>query len=137
MKNAKTSGYQKLKVYEKAHRLALEIHQMSLGLPQFELYEGGSQIRRSFKSVSSNMVEVFSPRNYKKEYLRYLYLSYASAQETIEHLEYLYETGSLDNEELFRLLYADYDNLCGMLFDLIQSIHKKHETKKFDENAND
>jgi four helix bundle protein len=137
MKNTRTSGYRKLKVCQEAHRLGLEIHQMSLALPQSVLYEEGRQIRRSSKSVSSNIVEGFSLRNYKKEYLRYLYLSYASAQETIEHLEYLCETGPLDNEELFRRLYEDYDNLCGMLFNLIQSVHKNHETKKFDENASD
>ncbi|MGD9379257.1 MAG: four helix bundle protein, partial [candidate division WOR-3 bacterium] len=103
----------------------------TLRLPQFELYEEGSQIRRSSKSVSSNIVEGFSLRHYKNLYLRYLSLSYASSQETIEHLDYLFETGSLNNEELYQKLHSEYDTLCGMLFNLIQSVHEKHETKIF------
>ena len=132
MKHQKKTGYEKLTVYQQAHRLALEIHEMSLSLPRFELYEEGSQIRRSSKSVSSNIVEGFSLRHYKNEYLRYLSLAYASSQETIEHLDYLFETGSLENKELYRRLRKEYDDLCGMLFNLIQSVREKHETGIFD-----
>lgn len=32
-----------LKIYKKAHKLAVEIHKMSLSLPQLEMYEQGSQ----------------------------------------------------------------------------------------------
>jgi four helix bundle protein len=46
-----------LKIYKRAHQLAVEIHKMSLSLPQFEMYEEGSQVRRSSKSVSSQIVE--------------------------------------------------------------------------------
>jgi len=136
--NMKTpAGHRKLKVYQEAHRLALEIHQMSLRLPRFELYEEGSQIRRSSKSISSNIVEGFSLRHYKNEYLRYLSLAYASSQETIEHLEYLHETGSFEDIELFKKLHREYDALCGMLFSLIQSVHEKHDTKIFGKKTAD
>ena len=60
-----------LKIYGKAHKLAVDIHKMSLTLPQFELYEEGSQIRRSSKSVSAQIVEGFALRNYKNEYLQF------------------------------------------------------------------
>jgi len=135
MKMKKKEGYRKLKVSQQAHMLGLKIHKMSLTLPNFELYEEGSQIRRSSKSVSSNIVEGFSLRHYKNEYLRYLSLAYASSQETVEHLDYLYETGSLKDEELYRGLHREYDDLCGMLFKLIQSVHEKHETRIFDKYA--
>ena len=137
MRMEKQAGHRKLKVYQQAHRLALEIHKMSLNLPQFELYEEGSQIRRSSKSVSSNIVEGFSLRHYKNEYLRYLSLAYASSQETIEHLDYLFETGSLNNEELYRKSHKGYDDLCGMLFNLIQAVHEKHKTKIFNKYTDD
>ena len=44
-------GYEKLDIYKLAKELAVEIHKMSLLLPKWELYEEGSQIRRSAKSV--------------------------------------------------------------------------------------
>lgn len=48
------SGYRDLKVYQEAHRLGVVIHKFSLKMPKFELYETGSQIRRSSKSISAN-----------------------------------------------------------------------------------
>jgi four helix bundle protein len=46
-------GYKKLEVYQLAHKLAVEVHGMSMQLPKHEMYEQGSQIRRSSKSVSA------------------------------------------------------------------------------------
>jgi four helix bundle protein len=105
---------------------------MTSDLPKFELYEEGSQVRRSSKSVSSNIVEGFSLRRYKNEYIRYLFQSYASSQETIEHLDDLYETGSLKNKQLYKELSKEYNALCGMIFNFTQSVYKQHETKIFD-----
>lgn len=123
-------GYEKLKIYSKAHELALRIHKMSLDLPQYELYEEGSQIRRSSKSVSSNIVEGFSLRKYKNEYIRYLSIAYASSEETVEHLDYIFETGSLKNKDLYDELTGEYGNLCGMIFNFIQSVVEKHKIKR-------
>ena len=122
----KEEGYRKLRIYQKAHKLGLKIHKMSLDLPKFELYEEGSQIRRSSKSVSSNIVEGFSLRRYKNEYIRYLSQSYASSQETIEHLDYLYETGSLKNKKLYEELNEGHYGLSGMLFNFTQSVFEQH-----------
>src|SRR3989338_5273831 len=91
-----------LKIYKKAHNLAVEIHKMYLKLPQFEMYEEASQIRRSSKSVSSQIVEGYSLRNYKNEYIRYLNRAYASIRETKEHLDFLFETESFKDEKLFK-----------------------------------
>lgn len=44
-------GYKKLEVYRVAHRLAVEVHEMSLQLPKHELYEQDSQVRRWLKSL--------------------------------------------------------------------------------------
>ena len=61
MKNSKNNqGYKKLKIYQLAHDLAVRVHRMSMTLPKFETFEEGSQIRRSSKSVSSNIESVRS-----------------------------------------------------------------------------
>lgn len=125
----KEQGYKKLKIYKIAHELALKVHKMTLDLPKFELYEEGSQIRRSSKSVSSNIVEGYSLRRYKNEYIRYLSQAYASCQETIEHLDYLYDTNSLKERILYDELNKAYNELCGMLFNFVQSVWERHETK--------
>jgi four helix bundle protein len=92
-------SYRDLDIYKKAHRLAIEIHQMSLNLPKFEMYEEGSQIRKSSKSVKNTIVEGFGRRRYKLEFIRFLTYSLASCDETMAHLDTLYETKSLDDKK--------------------------------------
>ena len=124
-------GYKKLEIYKLSHSLGVTVHKMSLSLPQFERYEEGSQIRRSSKSISSNTVEGYALRRYKNEFVHYLFRSYGSAEETIEHLEYLFETGSLTDESLFKELHASYNNLCGKLLRYIQAVDKEFEMPNF------
>lgn len=125
------TGYYKLEVYQLAHELGVKIHKMTLGLPRFEMHEEGSQIRRSAKSVSSNIVEGYVLRKYKNEFLHYLYRAHASAEETVDHLQYLLETGSLTDEELYRGLLNAYHHLNSMLFRFIESVEHQHEPPMF------
>ncbi len=60
---------------------------MTFELPTYELYELGSQVRRSSGSVTSNIVEGYGRRRYKKEFVRFLVFAHASNDETINHLE--------------------------------------------------
>jgi len=50
-------SYRDLDVYKLAHTLGVEIHKSSFLLPKHELYEIGSQMRKSSKSVSALIVE--------------------------------------------------------------------------------
>jgi len=84
-----SGGYRDLEIYRMAHALAVRIHLFSLKLPKHELYEIGSQIRRSSKSVSVNIVEGYGRRRYKAEYLKFLTYSQASCDETMEWLIYI------------------------------------------------
>jgi len=48
-------SYRKLEIWRRARELVIDIHKMTLKeLPKFEIYEEGSQIRRSIKSTRSN-----------------------------------------------------------------------------------
>jgi four helix bundle protein len=87
-------SYKKLKIWEMAQALVIDIHQMTLtSLPRFELYEEGSQIRRAIKSVKANIVEAYARRRYRHDYIRFLVLAHASCDEAKDHLETLRETG--------------------------------------------
>jgi hypothetical protein len=50
--------HKQLEVYRSAHSLGLQVHAITLKLPKFELYEEGSQSRRSSKTVSSQSLKV-------------------------------------------------------------------------------
>jgi len=129
MKDSKDNrGYKKLKIYRLAHDLAIRIHTMTLKLPKFEMFEEGSQIRRSSKSVSSNIIEGYVLRKYKQEYIHYLIRALASSAETIEHLEFLWDTRSLKDKTLYESIYDDYNELNSMLYSFIESVGSKHDT---------
>lgn len=90
-------SYRDLKIYQESKRLAILVHEMTLKLPKFEMYEEGGQVRRSSKSVTSNIVEGYGRRRYKADYVKYLVYSLAECDETIVHLDFLHETGSASN----------------------------------------
>jgi len=105
------NSYRDLDIYKKAHKLTVEIHGMSLKLPKFEMFETGSQIRRSSQSVKSNIVEGFGRRRYKQEFIKFLTYALASCDETTDHLETLYGTKSLRDKEVYQYFHTEYDHL--------------------------
>ena len=79
--------YADLEIYKTALSLYFDIHKLTLNLPKFELYELGSQLRRSADSVVTNIVEGYGRRRYKAEFIRFLVFSRASNLEVACHLE--------------------------------------------------
>lgn len=120
-------SYRKLEVWQLARELSVEIHRMSLDcLPKFEMYEEGSQIRRAMKSVRANIVEGYGRRRYKQDFIRFLTYAHASCDETIDHLETLRETGSLNDATHYDQLREQLDRLGGKLNLLIRSVESQH-----------
>ena len=105
-------SYKNLEIWKMAEQLVIQIHNMTINdLPAFEMYETGSQIRRSIKSVKANIVEGYGRKQSKKEYLQFLKIALASNIETMDHLETLYKTGSLNDSDLYQALVEDLDHL--------------------------
>lgn len=119
-------SYRNLQIWELSRLLVIDIHNRSLNLPSFEKFEIGSQIRRSVKSVKSNIVEGYGRRRYKQEYIRFMVFALSSNDETIDHLETLFETKSLDNEELYNDLHKRSQQLGIKINNFLQSIEKNH-----------
>ena len=104
-------SYRDLDIYKESKRLAIEIHKISLSLPKHEMYEEGSQIRRSSKSITSMIVEGYGRGRYKADFIKYLVYSQSECDETIVHLDFLFETGSLNDKAKFDELSEGYDSL--------------------------
>lgn len=130
-------GYEDLDIYRNSKELAIRIHQMSLGLPPFELYEEGCQIRRSSKSVPANIVEGYCLRRHKNEYLQYLHRALGSCQETRMHLHILFQTGSLSSRVVFDELNEEYHRLGRMIFRFIESVNKSHTLPPYMNESDD
>jgi len=116
-------SYRDMEIYQMGHSLALGIHQISLKLPRYELYETGSQIRKSSKSISVNIVEGFGRRRYTAEYIRFLIYAHASCDETMEHLRFLHEAENLSSPE-FQNYLSRYELLSKKLCMFINSIER-------------
>lgn len=83
------NSYRDLEIYKLSFELAKRVHIASLNLPGFELYEQGSQIRRSSKSIKDQIVEGYGRRRYKADFIKFLVYSHSSCDETTSQLEML------------------------------------------------
>jgi four helix bundle protein len=123
-------SYKNLEIWQLAREVVIEIQKMTLTLPKFEMFEEGGQIRRSSKSVKSTIVEGYGRRNYKSDYERYITISLASNDETIDHLENLFETGSLTDEALYKDLHSQIEILGKKINRFLQSVQNEHISDK-------
>ena len=76
--------FRKLVVWQKSHRLVLEVYAKTVNFPRTEAFGLTAQTRRAAVSIAANIAEG-SGRSGDKELARFLYVSLGSASE----LEYL------------------------------------------------
>jgi four helix bundle protein len=80
------------------------------------------------KSIKSNIVEGYGRRRYKNDFIRFLTFAHASCDETIDHLETLYETNSLTDNLLYEKLHRSLNQLGGKLNRFITAVENQHNT---------
>jgi four helix bundle protein len=124
-------NYKDLDIWKIAREVVIEIHELTLNdLPKFEMYEEGSQIRRSSKSIKSNIVEGYGRRNYKQEFIKFLVYAHSSNDETKDHLDTLFDTKSLTIEDKYKNLYNKLDTLGKKINNFILKVQKEHKSDK-------
>lgn len=85
------SSYLDLDIYKITFELSLKVHRYSLNLPKFELYEQGSQVRRSSKSIKDQIAEGYGRRRYKSDFIKFLVYAQASNDERLNQINTLIE----------------------------------------------
>ena len=121
-------SYKNLEIWQEARELSILIHELSIVLPKFEQFEEAQQIRRSMKSVRSNIVEGYARRKYKQDFIHFLIIAQASNDETIDHLEILFETKSFTDQELYKKLNSKLDQLGRKINNFIKADEREHNT---------
>jgi four helix bundle protein len=96
--------FRNLKVWEKAHQLALAIYQATAAFPKNEQYGLTSQIRRACVSIPANIAEGCG-RSGDAELSRFLQIAMGSASELEYHL--------LLARDLNLLNSSDYEHLAN------------------------
>ncbi len=110
-------SHRELKVYQKAFKSAMEIYHLTKEFPKEKTYSLIDQIRRSSRSVNSNIAEAFRRRQYPKSFLSKLSESEAEAAETQNWLDFSLACKYLSPEK-HRILDDEYDNIIGMLVNM-------------------
>ena len=114
-------SYRDLEIYTLSYDLAVKINKMSLKLPKFELYEEGSQIRRSSKGITSCIVEGYGRKKYKADFIKFLIYAHASCDETILHLNFIKDTHGFIAKEM-EALFDDYNKLGSKINKFVQYV---------------
>lgn len=120
---SRISSYEDLKVYQKLFNLAIEIHHLTLTFPKFELYELGSQLRRSSNSAPANLAEGWSNK-YINLYLEGINRSLGEIRETEHHLKIAFKKGYLTEKQLNDYIKR-YNECARMLKGLEKSLIPK------------
>ncbi|RIH64461.1 four helix bundle protein [Mariniphaga sediminis] len=110
----KIKSHRELKVYQKAFDAAMAIYMISKKFPKEETYSLTDQIRRSSRSVSSNISEAFRRRKYPKSFSNKLNESEAEAAETQNWLDFSLACNYI-SQEMYSKLDQEYENIIGML----------------------
>lgn len=103
-----------LKVYRKAFDAAMEIFEITKIFPKEETFSLTDQIRRSSRSVCSNLSEGWRKRRYKAVFLNKLTDSGQEAAETQTWLEFSLHCKYID-KETFQRLDDTYEHIFAML----------------------
>jgi len=120
---AAIKSYRDLIVFQKAYKVSMEIFKISKGFPKEEKYSLTDQIRRSSRSVTSNLCEAWAKKIYVKSFVSKLSDSLGEEYETEGWLDYSKDCGYIESETHADLL-SQYDEVRKMLIAMINSPEK-------------
>ena len=97
-------SFEDLEAYQRAYRLALELHRASLQFPRIEQFALADQIRRASKSVCANIAEGFArQRSSSADFHRFVILAVGSSDEMKVWLSFCVDLGYLSEDEVVRM----------------------------------
>jgi four helix bundle protein len=111
-------GFRDLIVYQKSYKLAMEIFEVSKSFPKEEKYSLTDQIRRSSRSVTSNLAEAWARKHYPKSFVNKLTDSLGEEYETEVWLDYSRDTKYITTSKYSELI-QEYEEVRKILISMI------------------
>lgn len=113
--------HKELEAYKQSIELVTELYRLTAVFPKEEMFGLVAQIRRSAISIPSNIAEG-AARQYKKEYVQFLYVSLGSASELDTQLLIAQNLAYIAPET-----YASFSEKIITISKLIQGLIKKNK----------
>lgn len=118
----KITSHKDLEVFNLSFTLAMKIFYITMEFPVEKKFSLTDQIRRSSRSVSTNIAEAFRKRRYEKAFIAKLSDSEAEAAETQVWLDFSYDCNYI-SDEFYQTAYSEYDNVLGKIVTMINQSH--------------
>jgi four helix bundle protein len=112
-----------LEVFQRSFNAAMDLFWLSKKFPIEERYSLTDQVRRSSRSVASNITEAWRKRRYPASFVAKLSDAEGEAAETQTWIKFAESCEYIPNEEASKLL-SEYDAIIGKLVNMIQ--HPDH-----------
>jgi len=113
-KAKRINSVRELEVYQLAFNTAMEIFEISKRFPREEKYSLTDQIRRSSRSICTNLSEAWRKRRYKAVFINKISDAAQEAAETQTWLEFALKCNYI-SEEIFKRLDERYEHIYAML----------------------
>ena len=119
--------HEDLKVWQKAHKLSLEIYRLTGSFPREETYGLIAQIRRAAAAVATNIAEG-AARQSRREFAQFVSIARGSASEVCDLLLLSKNLGYGDATKYAKVL-DDYDHISRMLTKLLRSLREEQKLR--------
>ena len=116
-------SHKELNVFKNSFELALQIHRLTNKFPVEEKFSLTDQIRRSSRSVATNIAEAFIKRRYPKSFISKLSDAEGEAAETQVWLHFALSFGYLD-KVITLDMDEKYDHVEAQLITMIRNPEK-------------
>ena len=110
--------FRNLIVYQKAFKLAMDIFEATKSFPKEELYSLTDQIRRSSRSITSNLSEAWAKKIYIKSFINKISDALAEEYETEVWLDFALQCGYIPKEQHQDLING-YDEVRKILISMV------------------
>ena len=116
-------SFEDLRIWQEAHRLMLEVYNLTKKFPKEENYAMSDQIKRSALSVPANIAEAHGRHHYLDK-AKFLFNARGSSEETRSHLMASKDLGYIEKDQ-FDIINQDYINLNKGINNFIKAIKQK------------
>lgn len=118
-------SYKDLDVYNLSYQLAMDIFFLTKKFPKEELYSLTSQVVRSSRSISSNIVEGWAKRIYPKKFKTQLVDALGSSAETQNWISFSKDCGYISEQQ-----FDEYSSKLDHIGKMLTKLHQNWKSPK-------